>query len=81
MGRCSPFAVSGSYVHDENQPDRDIDVLGMSEAPLGLLSHVESDPEVSGRFASSVDLVPENILDLLLWGRVQHESEPISSSP
>jgi len=75
------FALFGSYVRGEQEPDSDIDILVTFEDPPGLIGFTELEHTLSELLGQSVDLVTENALKPRIGDRVQ-EVEPIyRSSP
>ncbi|MEF8797484.1 MAG: nucleotidyltransferase family protein [Salinivenus sp.] len=71
------FALFGSYVRGEQQPDSDIDILVTFDDPPGLLAFIELEHTLSDLLGQSVDLVTENALKPRIGDRVRQEAEPI----
>ena len=55
----SEIGIFGSYVHEDNDNDSDVDILVEFSEPIGLFDFIRLEDHLSGILGLNVDLVPK----------------------
>ncbi len=70
-------AIFGSYVHDEEEPDSDLDVLVTFSKTKSLLELVRIERELSEQIGIEIDLLTEGSLSPYLRDSVHKEMREV----
>ncbi len=70
-------AIFGSYIHDEEQPDSDLDVLVKFSETKSLLELVRMERELSEQIGIKVDLLTEESLSPYIRDNVHKEMKEV----
>ncbi len=74
---ATKVAIFGSYVHDEEEPGSDIDVLVSFSETKSLLELARIERELSERIGIGVDLVTEDSLSPYIRDNVHKEMKEV----
>ena len=67
------LGIFGSYIHNEQSGDNDIDILVDFTAPISLFQFIDMEEELSGLLRLKVDLVSRNALKPYIGKRILSE--------
>ena len=71
------LGVFGSYLHDQQGPPRDLDILVTFVQPPSLLKYIELEFFLSDRLGVKVDLVMKEALKPRIGARILKEVVPV----
>ena len=69
----SSIGVFGSYVHNEQVSDSDVDILVDFSSPISLFEFIEMEEEISLLLNTKVDLVSRNALKPFIGKHILNE--------
>ncbi|MFZ2146528.1 MAG: nucleotidyltransferase family protein [Sedimentisphaerales bacterium] len=67
------LGIFGSYIHNEQAGDSDLDILVDFTAPISLFEFIDMEEELSGLLRVKVDLVSRNALKPYIGRRILSE--------
>ncbi len=70
-------AIFGSYIHDKEEPDSDIDVLVNFSETKSLLDLARIERELSEKIGIKIDLLTENSLSPYIKDSIQNDKKEV----
>lgn len=70
-------AIFGSYIHDQEEPDSDIDVLVNFSETKSLLDLARIERELSEKIGIKIDLLTENSLSPYIKDSIQDDKKEV----